>query len=109
MRKLICTAAAIVGLFGLSACARGGGIGLEAMLADHNCEQQGFHLGTKEYAACRMGYSRQFAINDAALAAYNQRQIELNMQQMQQMPRLQTCRYNSTTFGNMTTGTANCM
>src|SRR5260370_30725548 len=32
----------------LTGCARGGGIGLEAMLADHNCEQAGYQLGTPE-------------------------------------------------------------
>src|SRR5258707_1376812 len=37
----------------LAGCARGGGIGLEAMLADSTCEQQGFQLGAPEYARCR--------------------------------------------------------
>jgi len=31
----------------LAGCARGGGIGLEAIVADGLCEQQGFHLGTR--------------------------------------------------------------
>jgi hypothetical protein len=38
---LICTVAAIIGLSGLCACARWSGIGLEAMLADHNCKAAG--------------------------------------------------------------------
>jgi len=50
----------------LTGCAQGGGIGLEAMLADYNCEQAGYQLGTPEYANCRMAVARQSAINNAA-------------------------------------------
>jgi hypothetical protein len=106
MKKLICTVAAIIGLSGLCACARGGGIGLEAMLADHNCEAAGYHLGTQEYAACRAMASQHSAINNAALQAYYMRQQELLTQQMN---RRQTCMYNSSTSGGTTSGTVNCM
>jgi hypothetical protein len=37
----------------LTGCARGG-IDLAAMMADDNCEQGGYQLGTPQYADCRM-------------------------------------------------------
>ena len=43
----------------LAGCARRGRIGLEAMLADHNCEQAGYQLGTPQYASCRMELARR--------------------------------------------------
>jgi hypothetical protein len=42
MKKSTYLAMAIAAL--LAGCARGGGIGLEAMVADSTCEQRGFHL-----------------------------------------------------------------
>jgi len=81
---------------------RGGGIGLEAMLADSTCEQQDFHLGTPEYARCRaqIGYRQQMV--NAEMQARLQRQID------QAAARQQTCSYNGTTIGNTTSGTVNC-
>jgi hypothetical protein len=96
-------AIAIVAL--LTGCARGGGIGLEAMLADHNCEQAGYQLGTPEYANCRMALHQQSAINAAAMQAYYQRQQDYYMQQLN---RGQTCSYNGSTIGGMTNGTMTC-
>jgi len=101
MRNLIWISAAIV----LAGCAKGGGFGLESMLADYNCEQAGFHLGTPEYANCRaqIGY-RQSMVN-AEMQARLQRQQD---QLMEQMNRRQSCSYNGTTIGNNTSGTVNC-
>src|SRR5215831_17184544 len=59
-RKMAFLAIALAAL--LAGCARGGGIGLEAMLADHNCEQAGYQLGSPQYAACRTALSRQSAM-----------------------------------------------
>jgi hypothetical protein len=42
----------------LTGCARGGGIALEAMMADHTCEQAGYQLGTPPGADCRMELAR---------------------------------------------------
>jgi hypothetical protein len=42
----------------LAGCARGGGIGLEAKLADHNCEQAAYQPGTPHDAACPMELAR---------------------------------------------------
>jgi hypothetical protein len=92
MKKLIPVMAAVVCLSGLSACARGGGIGLEAMLADHNCEAAGYRLGTREYAACRQAAAIQSAANADAMMAYYARQQELLMQQTN---RRQTCMYKA--------------
>jgi hypothetical protein len=89
----------------LAGCARGGGIGLEAMLADHNCEQAGYQLGTPQYAACRMELSRQSAMNAAAMQGFYQRQSELAAQQMN---RQQTCVYNGSNIGGITGGTMSC-
>jgi hypothetical protein len=58
----------------LTGCARAGGIGLEAMMADHNCEQAGYQLGTPQYADCRMELARRADANAAAMQAYYQRQ-----------------------------------
>jgi hypothetical protein len=89
----------------LAGCARGGGIGLEAMLADSTCEQQGFHLGTPEYANCRAQIAYQRGIVNAEMQARLQRQQD---QLMEQMNRRQSCSYNGTTIGNNTSGTVNC-
>jgi hypothetical protein len=43
----------------LVGCARDGGIDLEAMMADHNCERPGYQLGTPQYADCRMELARR--------------------------------------------------
>ena len=89
----------------LAGCARGGGIGLEAMLADHNCEQAGYRLGTPEYANCRMALHQQSAMNAAAMQAFYQRQAELAAQQMN---RQQTCTYYGSNIGGITGGTMSC-
>jgi hypothetical protein len=89
----------------LTGCARGGGIGLEAMLADHNCEQAGYQLGTPQYGACRAELGRQAAINNAAMQAYYQRQQDYYMQQMN---RQQNCTYYGNSGGGMTSGTVHC-
>jgi hypothetical protein len=89
----------------LTGCARGGGIGLEAMLADHNCEAAGYQLGTPEYANCRMALHQQSAINNAAAQAYYQRQQDYYMQQLN---RGQTCIYNGSNIGGITGGTMSC-
>ncbi len=89
----------------LAGCARGGGIGLEAMLADSTCEQQGFHLGTPQYAACRMALHQQSAMNAAAIQAHYQRQQDYYMQQLN---RQQTCTYYGSNIGGITGGTMSC-
>ena len=83
----------------LAGCARGGGIGLEAMLADHNCEQAGYQLGTPEYATCRMELSRRSAMNAAAMEAFYFRQAEIARQDQPH-----TCFYNGNTIGGNTNG-----
>jgi hypothetical protein len=89
----------------LTGCARGGGIGLEAIVADGQCEQQGFHLGTPEYANCRAQIAYQRGMVNAAMQAQLQREsAELTAQ----MNRQQTCSYNGTTIGGITSGTATC-
>jgi hypothetical protein len=103
MKKLIHAAIVVACLSGLSACARGGGIGLEAMLADHNCEAAGYQLGTPQYVACRMELARRSAANNAAMQAFYERQIEV-MRQSQP----QTCIYNGSNIGGITSGTMTC-
>jgi hypothetical protein len=87
----------------LTGCARGGGIGLEAMLADHNCEQAGYQLGTPEYANCRMAAQRQSAMNAAAMQAFYARQAEIARQNQPQI-----CSYNGSNIGGITGGTMTC-
>jgi hypothetical protein len=89
----------------LAGCARGGGIGLEAMVADNLCEQRGFHLGTPEYANCRNEIAYQRGIVNAQMQAYYQRQYERTMEEMN---RSQTCVYNGSTIGGITGGTMTC-
>ena len=89
----------------LAGCARGGGISLEAMVADHNCEQAGYQVGTQEYANCQMAAQRQSAINIAVMQAYYQRQQDYYMQQLN---RQQTCIYNGSNIGGITGGTMTC-
>jgi hypothetical protein len=87
----------------LTGCARGGGIGLEAMLADHNCEQAGYQLGTPEYANCRMAAQQQSAMNAAAMQAFYARQAEIARQNQPQM-----CSYNGSNIGGITGSTMTC-
>jgi len=87
----------------LAGCARGGGIGLEAMLADHNCDQAGYQLGTPQYAACRTELARRSAMNAAAMQAFYARQAELARQNQSQM-----CSYNGSNIGGITGGTMSC-
>jgi hypothetical protein len=56
----------------LTSCARGDGIDLAAMMADHNCEQAGYQLGTPPYADCRTELARR--ADAAAMQAYYRRQ-----------------------------------
>jgi hypothetical protein len=100
MFAIITTAALASALAG---CARGGGIGLEAMLADHNCEAAGYQLGTPQYAACRDEVARRSAINNAAMQAYYARQAEIMRQNQPQ-----TCIYNGSNIGGITGGTMTC-
>ena len=100
MKKSTYLAMAIAAL--LAGCARGGGIGLEAMVADSRCEQRGFHLGTPEYANCRAQIAYQRGMVNAGMLAYYQRQQE---QLTTQMNRQQTCSYGGTTIGGITGGT----
>src|SRR5262249_44045105 len=58
----------------LAGCARGGGIGLEAMVADGLCEQRGFRLGTSEYANCRAQIAHRHGMVNAEMQARLQRQ-----------------------------------
>lgn len=106
MRTLVYAAAAVACLSGLAACARGGGIGLGAVIADQRCEAEGYHLGTPEYTNCRIGIARQQAAANDAIAASYGRQTEMLLQQMN---RQQTCVYNGSTIGGITSGTATCM
>jgi hypothetical protein len=87
----------------LTGCARGGGIGLEATLADQNCEQAGYQLGTPEYANCRMAAQRQSAMNAAAMQAFYARQAEIARQNQPQI-----CSYNGSNIGGITGGTMTC-
>jgi hypothetical protein len=89
----------------LAGCARGGGIGLEAMLADRNCEQAGYQLGTPEYADCRAQIAYQRGMVNAEMQARLQRQQDYYMQQLN---RQQTCSYNGSTIGGITNGTMSC-
>jgi hypothetical protein len=89
----------------LTACARGGGIGLEAMVADHNCEEAGYQLGTPQYGACRMELAGRADANAAAMQAFYARQAELAAQQMN---RQQTCTYYGSDIGGITGGTMTC-
>ena len=100
MRNLLCLIMAAGLLVG---SARGGGIGLEAMLADHNCEQAGYQLGTPQYATCRMELSRQSAMNAAAMQAFYYRQAEIARQNQPQ-----TCTYYGSNIGGITGGTMSC-
>jgi hypothetical protein len=81
----------------LGGCARGGGIGLEAMVADSTCEQQGFHLGTPEYANCRMAMANPAAINNAAMRDFYLRQAEIARQNQPQ-----TYTYYGSNIGGIT-------
>jgi hypothetical protein len=87
----------------LTACARGGGIGLEAMLADHNCEQAGYQLGTPQYAACRMELARRADANAAGMQAFYARQAESARQNQPQR-----CFYNGSAIGGITNGSVWC-
>jgi hypothetical protein len=89
----------------VAGCARGGGIGLEAMVADNLCEQRGFHLGTPEYANCRNEIAYQRGLVNAQMQMYYQRQYERTMEEMN---RSQTCVYNGSTIGGVTGGTMTC-
>jgi hypothetical protein len=100
VKNLLCLIMA-VGL--LAGCARGGGIGLEAMLADHNCEQAGYQLGTPQYANCRMELSRRSAINAAAMQAFYARQAEIARQSQPQ-----TCTYYGSNIGGIVGGQMSC-
>jgi hypothetical protein len=102
-RKSAFLAIAVAAL--LTGCARGGGIGLEAIVADGLCEQQGFHLGTPEYANCRAGIAYQRGMVNAEMQARLQRQQDYYMQQLN---RQQTCSYNGSTIGGITNGTMSC-
>jgi hypothetical protein len=87
----------------LAGCARGGGIGLEAMVADHNCEQAGYEVETPEYANCRMALYQQSAMNAAAMQAFYARQAESARQNLPQ-----ACVYNGSNIGGITGGTMTC-
>jgi hypothetical protein len=54
----------------LAGCACGRGIGIEAMMQDHACEQWGFKHGTPEYADCRLHLAQQSAARNAAMQGY---------------------------------------
>jgi hypothetical protein len=99
MKNLIWIATAIL----LTGCARGGGIGLQAIVADAQCEQQGLHLGTPEYAACRSQIAYHQGMVNAAMQAQLARQAEIARQNQPQ-----TCSYNGQTIGGITSGTATC-
>jgi hypothetical protein len=100
VKNLLCLVLAAALLTG---CARGGGIGLEAMLADHNCEQAGYQLGTPQYGACRMELAHQSAMRGAAAMASQDTMIRdyLNHQP-------QTCVYNGSNNGGIVGGTMMC-
>jgi hypothetical protein len=75
------------------------------MVADDNCEQAGYQLGTQEYANCRMTLHQQSATNAAAMQAYYQRQQDWYWQQQN---RQQACIYNGSNIGGITGGTMTC-
>jgi hypothetical protein len=87
----------------LTGCARGGGIGPEAMVADHNCEQAGYQVGTPRYASCRMELARRADANAAAMQAFYARQAEIARQNQPQR-----CFYNGSTIGGITNGSVWC-
>jgi hypothetical protein len=87
----------------VAGCAHGGGIGLEAMIADQQCEQAGYEIGTPEYAQCRMALHQQSAINNAAMQAFYARQAELARQNQPQ-----NCTYYGSNIGGITGGTMSC-
>jgi hypothetical protein len=87
----------------VAGCARGGGIGLEAMIADQQCEQAGYAIGTPEYAQCRMALHQQSAVNNTAMQAFYARQAEIARQNPSQ-----TCIYNGSNIGGITGGTMSC-
>jgi hypothetical protein len=84
-------------------CAHGGGIGLEAMIADQQCEQAGYAIGTPEYAQCRMALHQQSTVNAASMEAFYARQAELARQNQSQ-----TCIYNGSNVGGIVGGTMSC-
>src|SRR5258707_9466795 len=88
MKKSTYLAMAIATL--LAGCARGGGIGLEAMLADSTCEQRGFHLGTPEYANCRAQIGHHQGMVNAGMQA----QLQRENAELMARNRQQTCFYN---------------
>src|SRR5260370_647036 len=102
VKNLLCLIMAAGLLVG---CARGGGIGLEAIVADGQWEQQGFGLGTPEYASCRaqIGY-HQAMVKAEMRARLERQQAELTAQ----MNRRQMCSYNGQTIGGSTSGTMTC-
>jgi hypothetical protein len=102
-RNLRRIAPALVVVAVVAGCARGGGIGLEATLADHNCEQAGYQLGTPEYANCRMAAQRQSAMNAAAMQSFYLRQAEIARQNQPQ-----NCVYSGSNIGGITGGTMSC-
>ena len=75
----------------------------EPLSADHNCEQAGYQLGTREYGACRVELARQSATNNAAMQAFYYRQAEIAPQNQPQ-----TCIYNGSNIGGITGGTMSC-
>jgi hypothetical protein len=85
----------------LTGCAHGGGIGLEAMIADQQCEQAGYEIGTPEYAQCRMALHQQSAVNNAAMQAFYQAELARQNQS-------QACIYNGSNIGGITGGTMSC-
>jgi hypothetical protein len=87
----------------LTGCARGGGIGLEAMIADQQCEQAGYGIGTPQYAACRMELARRADANAAAMQAFYLRQSELARQNQSQ-----ACTYYGSNIGGIVGGTMSC-
>jgi hypothetical protein len=89
----------------LDGCAPGGGIGLVALINDKTCQQQGYQPGSPEYSNCRTNLQQQQAPNNAAMQAYYQRQQELATERMN---RQQTCVYNGSNIGGMTSGTMTC-
>ena len=89
----------------LGCCAPGGGIGLEAVLHDKTCQESGLTPGTKEYMNCRLRLHEQVARSNAAMQAYYLRQQEIAREQLQ---RTQTCNYNGSNIGGITSGTMTC-
>jgi hypothetical protein len=89
----------------LGGCAPGGGIGLVALMNDRTCQQQGWQPGSREYANCRTSLQQQQAPANAAMQEYYRREQELATERMN---RQQTCSYNGSTIGGITSGTMNC-